>query len=474
MFCTDDTIVAISTPLGRGGIGVVRVSGPDAATIARQLTGRTEPLKPRVATFATITAGPNDPASSSDSAGSSYHSGSSRVVALSDQVVVTFFPAPSSYTGEHLVEISAHGSPVILRGIVETAMAAGARLAEPGEFTLRAFLNGKLDLIQAEAVADLVDAATPLQARAAFDQLEGTLTTRIQQIESLLFDLIARLEASLDFPDEGYHFVQRESAADEIAVIRSRIAYLLADAARGRIIREGAQIAIAGTPNVGKSSLFNALLNSNRAIVTPIPGTTRDLLTERAEIRGVSVSLVDTAGIRESADLIEQEGVFRARQAVSIADLTVLVLDRSRPLGAQDMRLHDALRPGPGLVVVNKVDLAAAWSDNAIQADAALVSVKTGEGIDELVDRMAEALGLGEALRDHPLVSNVRHSDLLRQGDAALARAAEVAGASARPISEEFILADLQEAATALQEITGKRTTDDLLAHIFSRFCIGK
>jgi tRNA modification GTPase len=470
VFSTDDTIVAISTPLGRAGLGVVRVSGSDAAAIAQHLTGRAEPLKPRSATFATITAGRRDPAGSVTPTGSSHPAASS----FADQAVVTFFPAPHSYTGEHVVEISAHGSPVILRGIVEAAMSAGARLAEPGEFTLRAFLNGKLDLIQAEAVADLIDAATPLQARAAFDQLEGTLTTRIREIESALFDLIARLEASLDFPDEGYHFVQRDGAADEIRVIRAEIAHLLAHASRGRIVREGAQIAIIGTPNVGKSSLFNTLLNANRAIVTPMPGTTRDLLTERADICGVSVSLVDTAGIRESADVIEQEGVARARQAVSVADLTVLVLDRSRSLDAEDRRLLAAPSAGPRLVVVNKIDLPPAWSSDSMVHDAALVSVKTGQGMDGLVDRVAHVLGVGELLRDQPLVSNVRHSDLLGQCDAALGRAAEAVTASHQTISEEFILADLQEAAAALQEITGQRTTDDLLTHIFSRFCIGK
>ena len=472
MFAVDDTIVAISTPPGRAGIGVVRVSGADAAAIAVRLTGRAEPLKPRTATFATIVV----------SAGQSFSSDMSSLTgppahearAFADQAVITFFPAPHSYTGDDVVEISAHGSPVILRGIVEAAMSAGARLAEPGEFTLRAFLHGKLDLIQAEAVADLIDAATPLQARAAFDQLEGTLTTRVHEIETALFDLIARLEASLDFPEEGYHFVQREGAAREMSGIRAQIEQLLAQAARGRLIREGAQIAIVGTPNVGKSSLFNALLNANRAIVTPLPGTTRDLLTERADVRGLSVSLVDTAGLRESADVIEQEGVARARQAATVADLTVLVLDRSRPLEAEDRRLMNAVAPGRRLMVINKIDLPPAWSEGAVSSDAVVVSVKTGAGVDALVDRISETLGAAEALRDQPLVSNVRHIDLLQRSDAALRRAANAVTATNQSISEEFILADLQEAAATLQEITGKRTTDDLLAHIFARFCIGK
>lgn len=391
---------------------------------------------------------------------------------MRDQVVVTLFPKPHSYTGEDVVEISAHGSPVVLQAIVQAAMSAGARLAEPGEFTLRAFLNGKLDLVQAEAVADLIDAVTPLQARAAFDQLEGTLTARIRDIDSALFDLMARMEASLDFPDEGYHFVQREAARTELSAIRSRIETLLGDAARGRLVREGAQIAILGTPNVGKSSLFNALVNANRAIVTAIPGTTRDVLTERADIRGISVSLVDTAGIRESTDLVEREGVSRARQAAEVADLALIVLDRSRPLGDQDRALLDTPARGR-LVVVNKIDLAAAWPAQATTADAIEVSVKTGAGMDRLVDGMAAVLGASESLRDQPGVSNVRHIALLQAADAALSRGADALSAS-QSVSEEFVLADLQEASAALQEITGQRTTDDLLAHIFARFCIGK
>jgi tRNA modification GTPase len=419
--------------------------------------------------------------------------------AIRDQVVVTYFPAPHSYTGEHVVEISAHGSPVVLESILRSAVTAGARLAEPGEFTLRAFLNGKLDLVQAEAVRDLIEAVTPLQARAAFDQLEGTLTTRIGAIERALFDLMARLEASLDFPDEGYHFVEREHAAREVAALHGEIDRLTGDARRGRMIREGAQIAILGTPNVGKSSLFNALLNANRAIVTPVPGTTRDVLTERADVRGIAVSLVDTAGIRESADVVEREGISRARQSAAVADLALLVLDRSRPLTADDRALLTTPTAAPRVVVVNKIDLPPAWSEAALDVDASAqpvaISVKTGSGLDALLDRMAAAIGAGPERRDPPLVSNVRHIERLQAARSALVRAGVALGATdpADPsaavhaatagnaanaadagVSEEFVLADLQEAAAALQEITGKRTTEDLLAHIFARFCIGK
>ena len=238
MFSTSDTIVAIATPPGRGGLGVIRISGPDASRIACALVGRTKPLKPRHATFATLSIG-------------AWHQ------PKGDHVVLTHFVAPASYTGEDVVEISAHGSPVVLSAIVRAAIGAGARLAEPGEFTLRAFLNQKIDLVQAEAVADLIDAVTPLQARAAFDQLEGTLTTTITSIEKELFDIIAKLEASLDFPDEGYHFVEERSAASEIDAVVARIDRLLQDARRGRLLREGLEVVLSGRPNTGKLSLIH-------------------------------------------------------------------------------------------------------------------------------------------------------------------------------------------------------------------------
>lgn len=450
MFATDDTIVAIATPIGRSGLGVVRLSGPTSITIARDLVQRSEPFAPRHATLARLRA------------------------SVCDEVIVTVFVAPHSYTGEDVAEISVHGSPMVLQAVVREAIAKGARLAEPGEFTLRAFLNGKLDLVQAEAVGDLIEAVTPLQARAAFDQLQGTLTARIAVIEQRLFDLMARLEASLDFPDEGYHFVQRQSAREEIQTLAEDVSTLLTRAGHGRLIREGANVAILGTPNVGKSSLFNALLNAERAIVTAIPGTTRDLLTERADIRGLSIGLVDTAGLRVSTDVVELEGMARARRAAGQADLVIVVLDRSRALSGDDRALLHAHPARARILAVNKVDLPAAWTlgHEAID-DAIEVSSKTGEGLAGLMDAIAAALGDQAETRDDPLVTNVRHVVLLESTFDALTRAGR-ALMDQSAISEEFILADLQEAASHLQEITGKRTTDDLLRHIFERFCIGK
>lgn len=473
MFSTSDTIVAIATPPGRGGIGVVRFSGPDAERIAGELTGRAAGFTPRHATFTTVGApGTRHEAPGTDSPGTRPEARGT------DRAVVTFFKAPASYTGEDVVEISAHGSPVVLNAILRASMDAGARLAEPGEFTLRAYLNGKLDLVQAEAVADLIEAVTPLQARAAFDQLEGTLTEAIGEIERGLFDVTAKLEASLDFPDEGYHFVAPREAHAALTLLAERIDALLVQAARGRLVREGAQVAIVGAPNVGKSSLFNALLNTNRAIVTAIPGTTRDLLTERADIGGLSLSLIDTAGLRETTDVVEQEGVARARDALRVADLTIVVLDRSRPLGAEDEELLAVTASRPRLVVMNKSDLGAqgawgvqgAWGARGAQG-ALEISATTGAGLAALVDAMAAALTSGDGLRDRPAITNVRHTVLLERAREAVGRAT---AALAGDVPEEFPLLDLQEAAQALQEITGRRTSDDLLRHIFERFCIGK
>ncbi len=328
MFSTSDTIVAIATPPGRGALGVVRLSGPTARDVAGAILTVRQPLAPRHATFTRV----RNTADTIDA----NDRGSSTSEGLSDQVIATYFEHPASYTGEDVVEISAHGSPVVLHQILTVAMRAGARLAEPGEFTLRAFLHGRLDLVQAEAVADLIDAVTPLQARAAFDQLEGTLTTEIGAIDASLFDMTARFEASLDFPEEGYHFVEPTTTAAELSAIEARLARLLANAQRGRLIREGAQLVIAGRSNVGKSSLFNALLGTGRAIVTAVPGTTRDFVTEVTELHGVRIALVDTAGERsvsDALDEVEREGIERARRARSVAQLVIFVLDRSRPLG---------------------------------------------------------------------------------------------------------------------------------------------
>ena len=449
MFALDDSIVAIATPPGRGGLGVIRVSGPRAQEIASALLSRLTPLVPRVATFARA-----QPPGAAHGL---------------DEVVATYFPQPHSYTGEDVIEISAHGSPVVLQRIVRAALDAGARLAEPGEFTLRAFLNGKRDLVRAEAVADLIDAITPLQARVAFDQLQGTLTTRIGEIDARLFDLIARLEASLDFPDEGYHFIEPMETAGAVSTVIEEIDVLLADARRGRMIRDGATVVVAGRPNVGKSSIFNCLAGSDRAIVTDVPGTTRDLVTEQVDIGGIAVSLVDTAGWRDTIDIVEREGVSRGVRARAVADLTLLVLDLSMPLAPEDDLLLEATRDQPRIVVANKSDLLVGAFPRGFDA---FVSARTGDGIADLRTKIALALTGDEGLRDSATLSNTRHIALLEQARISLREAH--ANASAMSTPEEFVLADLQAARGRLDEIVGIRTSEDVLRHIFERFCIGK
>jgi tRNA modification GTPase len=503
-----DTIVALSTPPGRGALGVIRLSGADSPRIAAALAARTGPFPIRHATLATIDtdgsresgmgdfalgvertsapALPDQPPCVStgcpdlrqESRDGRLPTPVPRRVSLRDEAVVTVFAAPRSYTGEDMAEISCHGSPIVLEAVLLAAVRLGARLAERGEFTLRAFLHGRLDLAQAEAVADLVNAVTPRQARSAFAQLDGSVTAAIGEIDRRLFELAARLEASLDFPDEGYHFVDTGAAAAELSGIATAIDGLLAQGARGRLLREGAVVAIAGRPNVGKSSLFNTLLQANRAIVAATPGTTRDLLTERADVEGIPVRLVDTAGLREASDEVEREGVTRARGALAAADLTVVVLDRSRPLAADDRRVFDETQPHRRLVLVNKIDLPSEWTDGAlpdeVRADAVHVSLKTGEGVPALAPRLAAALA-GAPDGDTPaLVTNVRHLTLLEQARTSVGRAINAIDESNESISEEFLLVDLQDARAALEAITGRRSTDDLLRHIFENFCIGK
>jgi tRNA modification GTPase len=450
MFATDDTIVAIATPAGRGALGVIRISGPRALDIVRAVATRRSPFEPRHATLTRI----HDTADATSDA--------------VDNVVVTCFHAPQSYTGEDVVELSAHGSPIVLRTIVHAAIAAGARLARPGEFTLRAFLAGRLDLVQVEAVADLIASATPLQARVAFDQLEGTLTRRIAALDGELFDLIARLEASLDFPDEGYHFIDADETRRRLRSVVEGISDLLADGPRGRLIRDGATVVLAGRPNVGKSSLFNALAGADRAIVTSVPGTTRDLITEPVDVDGIALTLVDTAGARDARDIVEREGVARAHQARGVADLVLVILDRSEPLTSDDRALLAETSSMRRLIVANKSDLPRAIDI----AEGLGVSATTCAGLDRLRCAIVRELTGEESRREPPAVTNLRHIALLEQAHECLSRAVNALIDISTP--EEFLLADLHAARARFDEVVGVRTSEDVLTHIFETFCIGK
>jgi tRNA modification GTPase len=434
-----DTIAAISTPPGRGGIGIVRISGSDARIIAAQLL-ESPALAPWTAQLATLT----------DADG--------RAI---DQVVVTYFAAPRSYTAEDIVEIACHGSPVVLRHALDRACRAGARLAEPGEFTLRAYLNGRIDLPQAEAIRDLIDSTTLYQARVAAQQAEGSVSRLLKPHKDQMLELIALLEAGIDFAEDDISVASTEEILRRLDPMIQGVEQLAASFAYGKLVHDGFALAIVGRPNVGKSSLFNRLLQQDRAIVTPIAGTTRDVVSETASLEGIPVRLLDTAGIRSSEDMVEALGVQRSYQAMTDADLTLVVFD-----DAEDAALVEkAASLGKYLAVTNKCDLHPAAPGTLA------VSALTGEGIAELRHAIVQTLAPSGSLSvDGGFITSLRQEQLLRESRDALtaARAAASAG-----IPHEMLLLDLYAALAPIDAVTGA-TTDDILNRIFTTFCIGK
>ncbi|HUJ51744.1 MAG TPA: tRNA uridine-5-carboxymethylaminomethyl(34) synthesis GTPase MnmE [Bryobacteraceae bacterium] len=440
-------MAAIATAPGRSGLGVVRLSGNSAVEISEKIL-RFRPdhaWKPWTAALAELM----------DDAGS-----------VVDQAVVTYYARPRSYSGEDLVEISCHGSPVVLRFCVERACRAGARLAEPGEFTLRAYLNGRMDLPQAEAVRDLIEATTLYQARVAAQQVEGSLSRRIRPIKEHLLELIALLEAGIDFAEDDVSVAPAGEILRRIGLVERALAALLATFDFGKLVHSGLTLAIVGRPNVGKSSLFNRLLEQDRAIVTDIAGTTRDLVSEVAAIRGIPVKFVDTAGIRAGQDLVEKLGIERSYQAMADADVTLVVLDLSQPVQADDLALIErAKSQGRYILVGSKSDL----ERRADPSEAFLaVSAVTGQGLEELRDQIAPA-----AAREleSGFITSIRHAQLLRESIEALGQAAKAAELG---IPHEMLLLDLYAALRPIDAITGATTADDILNRIFSTFCIGK
>lgn len=450
-----ETIAAISTPPGRGGIGIVRLSGPQSASIAAQLVCLRHPLEHARARLAEVL----DDAEAPDAA---------RI----DEAVVTFFQAPNSYTSEDLVEIAAHGSPVVLELLLRRAIGLGARLAEPGEFTQRAFLSGRLDLTQAEAVRDLIEAQTLTQARQAAGQMGGSLSRRVVPIKQSLLELIALLEAGIDFAEDDIDVTPQAEIARRIAELNPPLTALEASFARGRIVHDGLTLAIVGRPNVGKSSLFNRLVERDRAIVTATPGTTRDLVTERISLEGIPLELVDTAGLRESLEEAEQLGIARSREALADAALILIVLDATQPLNDEERNLLAAVEGRPALIAVNKSDLAAEHPAAADIAGLAALSTSalTGEGIQDLRERIIE-LATGGAASEPGMLTNLRQHQAVSTAIAALNDAAQ---ANTGNIPHEMILLDLYRALWALDSLTGQTTPDDVLNLIFSTFCIGK
>jgi tRNA modification GTPase len=447
----NDTIVAIATPPGRGGLGVVRISGANATAIAGKILHF-----PRELAWESWTAALAELA---DQHGHAI-----------DQVVVTFFERPRSYTAEDVIEISCHGSPVVLRHCVERAMAEGARPAEPGEFTLRAYLHGRIDLPQAEAVRDLIEATTLYQARIAAQQVEGSVSRRIAPLKEQLLELISLLEAGIDFAEDDVSVAAGAEILRRIEPVEHGLENLAASFAYGNIVRAGLTLAIVGRPNVGKSSLFNRLLEQDRAIVTEIPGTTRDLVSEVAAIHGIPVKLVDTAGIRQGEGLVETLGIERSFQAMADADLTLVVVDRSAPIDAKDRELIErAQSQGRTLIAANKSDLPtrAELPENAVA-----VSALTGAGIENLRAAIFDAVAPGGAAEPEAgFVTSLRHEQLLRESLEYLAKARAAVGEN---IPHEMLLLDLYGALRPIDAITGATTADDILNRIFSTFCIGK
>jgi len=511
----DDTIVAIATPPGRGGIGVVRLAGPAARGIAGGMlrlgreweAGRAircdlvEPGAPSSGDVGISALADSPELRSAGRPGTAVPRRDGRdgvpaptrawVEAASriDEVVVTFFAAPHSYTTDDIVEISAHGSPVVLRHIVELSLAGGARLAEPGEFTMRAFLNGRLDLTQAEAVRDLIDSQTLFQAKVAAQQLEGALSNRLKPIKQKLVDLIALLEAGIDFAEDDVSVAADATIVERIGCVKAPLLELAASFTFGKIVREGLTLAIVGRPNVGKSSLFNRLVERERAIVTAQPGTTRDLVSETVAIGGIPVELVDTAGIRRALDEAESIGIKKSMEALADADLVLVVIDATEDWLEEDRELLSLIKGRAAILVENKSDLVSAaglrpaWTAeggrpylSSADADKAVLHISTsavtGEGIAELRAAIlghigGESGGQGES----GFLTSVRHQKLV--GDALIALRAAIAAVGLR-VPHEMLLLDLYGALRPLDEITGATTSDDILNLIFGTFCIGK
>lgn len=445
-----DTIVAIATPLGRGGLGIVRLSGPASRTIAGQvLRFRSEPhWRPWAAQMAELV---NE---------------EGRAV---DEVVVSFFEAPRSYTAEDVIEISCHGAPVVLRFCTEQALRFGARLAAPGEFTLRAYLNGRIDLPQAEAVRELIDATTLYQARVAAQQMEGSVSRRIRPIKEQLLELISLLEAGIDFAEDDVSVASADEILLRLNPIQSALESLAATFAAGKLVFEGFTLAIAGRPNVGKSSLFNRLLEQDRAIVTDIPGTTRDLVSESVAFEGIPLKLVDTAGIRESTDLIETMGVERSHRAIADADLIILVLDLSTELTREDEALLAKLEQHRPVTAGNKSDLPRCLGEIAGLIP---VSAITGQNMAALRQAILHRIAPeGLIAPESGSITSLRHQSLLRESSEALQNAQRAVGFD---IPHEMLLLDFYAALRPLDAITGATTADDILNRIFATFCIGK
>jgi len=461
-FHSEDTIAAISTPMGRGGLGVIRLSGPLALAVTDSLFF--SPDKQPLSTMTTHTL--------------RYgwiKDGDGNTV---DEVIVSLMRSPRSYTGEDVVEISAHGGPVVLKRILALCLARGARPARPGEFTFRAFLSGRIDLARAEAVADLIASRTEQAAQAAAEQLKGVLSKRVLAWRSLLIDLVAALEVALDYGEEDIVFLTPDEIAERLTLLRYEMAKILETAARGKLLREGAKTAIIGKPNAGKSSLLNALLEKDRAIVTDIPGTTRDIIEETLDCQGIPVVIIDTAGLRQhTLDPVEKLGQEKTVACIRSSDVVLWLLDAGEPISETDRYIGDLLHSMDAcrktIVVLNKIDRGEHAGPELEKVASSLPQVRVSalkrQGLQELEQAILSLLD--SSPKEEPLVTNVRHQDALVRSGKAIDEALQ---AVERKEPEEFIALHLREALSALGEITGETATEEILATIFSKFCVGK
>jgi len=456
----NDTIAAISTPLGTGGIGIIRISGDDAFKIAEKIfKGKKDfgSIKSHTINYGKIV----DPESGE----------------TVDEALLTKMEKPNTFTREDVVEINCHGGIVVLRRILALVLKEGARLAEPGEFTKRAFLNGRIDLSQAEAVIDLINSKTDESSRAAISQLEGKLSGRLKEIRNKLVELIAHIEVTVDYPEHDIEEITAEMVYKEARKIRGMLEKLLESFERGRIIREGLKVVIVGKPNVGKSSLLNELTGKNKAIVTDIPGTTRDIIEEYINIKGIPIKIIDTAGIRETEDVVEKIGVDRAAEAIESADLVLMVLDAHEGIKQEDMAIIKKIENKKHIIIVNKIDLV---PDNWDVSDfpqlqgknVIEMSLKEGIGIEKLEDEIEELFVKGEVKANEEfLVTNVRHKNLI---ESALNSINEACKAYEASMPVDLLSIDLRNAAEYIGQITGETVSEEVIEEIFSRFCVGK
>jgi tRNA modification GTPase len=458
----EDTIAAISTPLGEGGIGIVRLSGRDAIKIADKIfkgEKSVSQIPSHRVTYGEIA----DPLTGE----------------IVDEVLLTVYQSPKSYTAEDLVEISCHGGQLVVTKVLEQALKYGARLAEPGEFTLRAFINGRIDLSQAEAVAEVIRAKTDLGLRLGLRHLKGDLSEKINSYRDRLIDLLARLEVEIDFSEEDVEPLDREKTIEELQSIREEIGDLLSTYNEGKILREGLNVVIIGKPNVGKSSLLNALLKEDRAIVTSIPGTTRDTISEFANFKGISVRLVDTAGYRISKDVIELEGIKRTKIEMGDADLLLLVMDTSSEINQEDLDLEQEMISSKSkyLIVFNKIDIASmdlVRKNKKRLKEKSMVEVSAlkGKGLESLKEMIVSTSSvLQKDQTQGVLISSLRHKDALTRAEKSLNLAIN---SLKKKMSPEFVALDVKSSLDAIGEVVGKTFTDDILNKIFSEFCIGK